>query len=47
MWNLKSKINEQTEKKQTHRYREQLDSCQIWTGLEGCVKKVKGLRVRN
>ena len=28
MWNLKSKTNEQTKQKQSHRYREQTDGCQ-------------------
>ena len=31
MWNLKSKINKQN--KQTHRHRDQIDSCQIEGGL--------------
>ena len=29
MWSLKKKINEQTKGKQSHRYREQSDGCQI------------------
>ena len=28
MWNLKSKINEQTKQKQIHRHREHTDDCQ-------------------
>ena len=28
MWNLRSKTKEQTKQKQTHKYREQTDSCQ-------------------
>ena len=41
MWNLKSKINEQTKQKQTHIWREHFDGCQIGEGLGGWVKKVK------
>ena len=33
LWNLKNKINEQTKQKQTHRYREQTDGCQMGGGL--------------
>ena len=41
------KQNWQAEQKQTHRYREHFDSCQIEEGLGGWVKKVKGLRSTN
>ena len=49
MWNLKNNacINEQTKQKHTHRYREQTDGCQRGGGLEGWMKKVKGLRSTN
>ena len=47
MWNLKNKISEQTKSKQNYRYREHIDGCQRGGGLEGCVKKVKGLRRTN
>ena len=40
----KNKINEQAEQKQTHRYREHFDGCQMGGGLGRWVKKVKGLR---
>ena len=40
-WNLKNKINKQTQ--QTHRYREQIDGCQMGEGLRGWMKKLKGL----
>ena len=33
MWNLKNKINEHTKLKQTNRYREQTNGCQIGEGL--------------
>ena len=29
MWNLKNKINEQIKQKQTYRYREHFDDCQM------------------
>ena len=29
VWNLKNRINKQTEQKQTHRHREHFDGCQI------------------
>ena len=32
-WNLRSKINEQAEQKQTHRCRERFDGCQRGGGL--------------
>ena len=32
-WNLKTKINKQVEQKQTHRYREHFDGCQVGEGL--------------
>ena len=41
--NLKYKISEQVEQKQTHRYREHFDRCQMGGGLGRWVKKVKGL----
>ena len=47
MWNLESKINEQTKQKQTHRHREQTSGCQRGRGLEGWVRKEKGLRTTN
>ena len=36
MWNLKTKINAQTRKKQNqaYKYREQIDGCQRGEGLE-------------
>ena len=43
MWNLKNKVNEQVKQKQTHRYREQTDGCQMGGELGVWVKKVKGL----
>ena len=43
----KNKINEQAEQKQTHRYREHFDSCQMGGWLGGWVKKVKELRSTN
>ena len=42
MWKLKTK-NEQIKQKQTHRYREQTDGCQMVGDLGGGVKKGKGL----
>ena len=47
MWNLKNRINEETKQKQTHRYREETDGCQMEGGLGACLKKVKGLRSTN
>ena len=44
---LKNKIREQAEQKQTYRYREYFDSCQMGVGLRGWVKKVKRLRSTN
>ena len=44
MWHLMNKI---TKQKQTHRYREQTDSCQRGGRLGGGVKKVKGLRKKH
>ena len=38
------KQNKQTKEKQTHRYREQTDGCQIRGGLRDWVKKVKELK---
>ena len=43
LWNLKNNINEQTNQKQTHRYRAHTDGCQRGGRLEEGVKKVKGL----
>ena len=43
MWNLKNKINEQTNQKQTHRYKEQIDGCQVGGGW-GMGKKEKGIK---
>ena len=40
MWNLKNKINEQADQKQTHRYREHFDGCQMKGGLKRCIKKI-------
>ena len=40
MWNLKNKINEQADQKQTHRYREHFDGCQMNGGLNRCIKKI-------
>ena len=45
--NLKYKISEQVEQKQTHRYREHFDSCQMGGGLDGRGEKVNGLRNTN
>ena len=47
MWNLKNKINEQTKQKQTHRYRDQIDGCQVGGGIRGLGKKAKVLRSTN
>ena len=38
VWNLKNKINEETKWKQTHKYREQTDGCQMEGGLGNRVK---------
>ena len=43
MLNLKIKINERGEQKQTHRYREHFDHCQMGEKLWGMGEKVKGL----
>ena len=45
--NLKNKINERVEQKQTHGYRERFDNCQMGGCLEDWVKNVKGLRSTN
>ena len=37
--NLKTKINKQAEQKQTHRYREHFDGCQLGGGLGDWVKR--------
>ena len=47
MWILKNKVNEETKQKQTHRYTEQTDGCQMGAGLGDWVKKVTGLRSTN
>ena len=39
MWNLMNRINKQTEEKQTHRHREETDSCQRGVVLGGWVKR--------
>ena len=44
MWNLKNKINEQTELKQAHRHREQTDGCQRGRGLGGHSGKSEGVK---
>ena len=43
MWNLKNKINEKTEQKQIHRYKEQTDDCQKPGRLGDWVEKVEGV----
>ena len=47
MESKKDKINQQTKQKQTHRYREKTDGCQMEGGLGNWVKNVKGLRSTN
>ena len=47
MWKLKNKISEKIKLKQTHRYREQTDGCQIGGWLGFWVTEVKGLRSTN
>ena len=47
MHNLRNRVNEQTKQKQTHRYKEQVDGCQMGEGLGRWMKKVKGLRSTN
>ena len=44
MWNLKSKTNEQTKQKQSHRYREQTDGCQ--RGRNGGEERNRWERLR-
>ena len=44
MLNLKYKINEQADRKQTDRYREYLDNWQTGEGLEVWVKKGEGIK---
>ena len=39
MWNVKIKIKEQTKQKQTHRYEEKTDGCQMGGGLGEWVKR--------
>ena len=43
----KKQKSKQAEQKQSHRYREHFDSCQMGGGLEGWTKNVKGLRSTN
>ena len=40
----KTKINEAAEQKQTHRYREHFDSCQMGEGLGEWGEKCKGIK---
>ena len=42
-WTQKNKINKQVEKKQTHRYKEQFDSCPV-KGDGGNVEKIEGIK---
>ena len=42
--NLKSKIIEQAEQKQTHRYREHFDGCQMKRGTGGVGEKGEGIK---
>ena len=44
MWNLKNKINKQARWKQTHRYREQTDDCQMGGWSEGLGEKDKEIK---
>ena len=46
MWNLKSKVNEQTKQKQTHQHRQQTAGCYMGGGLGGWVKKMKELSTK-
>ena len=46
MWNLKNKISEQTKQKQTHRYREQTDSCQRGGDFRGLGEKGEEIKQR-
>ena len=39
LWNLKNNISEQTKQKQTHRYREQTDGCQMGGVVGGLGEK--------
>ena len=39
---LKTKINEQADQKQTHRYREHFDGCQIGEGVREMGEKGEG-----
>ena len=42
--NLKTKINEQAEQKQDHRYRENFDGCQVGQGLGEMGEKCEGIK---
>ena len=41
---LNNKINKQAEQKETHRYREHFDSCQMGRGLGKLVRKDEGIK---
>ena len=43
MWDLKNKINQQAEQKQTHRYREHFDGGQMGDGLGVMDEKDEGV----
>lgn len=43
----KPKINAQIKQNEAHRYREQIDDCQLGGGLGSWVLKVNGLRCTN
>ena len=43
MWNRKNKRNEHTKQKQTHRYREQTEGCQVG-GIGEMGEKGKGIQ---
>ena len=42
--NLKNKTNEQADQKQTHRYRERFDGCQMRGAFGGVDKKGEGIK---
>ena len=44
MWNLKNNINEQTQQKQTDRYREQTDGCQRGKAVGGLGEKGEDIK---
>lgn len=46
-WTLKSEINEQTKRNQTHGHRDHFDGCQTGKGFEGWMKKTKRGRSTN